>query len=66
MTRNVVSLRRHALVLDRPGLRVTVTGGVVTVSGPVHSQPVAVSLLAAVRGVDGVVAVRDRLSYPRR
>ncbi|HTX84814.1 MAG TPA: CBS domain-containing protein [Streptosporangiaceae bacterium] len=53
-------------VLDRLAFGVTVAGGVVTVSGPVHSQPVALSLLAAIRRVDGVVAVRDRLSYPRR
>jgi hypothetical protein len=31
-----------------------------------RSQPAALSLLAAIREVDGVVAVRDRLSYPRR
>ncbi len=53
-------------VLDRLAFEVTVSDGVVTVSGPVHSEPVALSLLAAVREVDGVVAVRDRLSYPRR
>jgi CBS domain-containing protein len=53
-------------VLDRLAFDVTVTGGVVTVSGPVHSRPVALSLLAAIREVDGVVAVQDRLSYPRR
>ena len=53
-------------ILDRLAFNVTVTGGVVTVSGPLPSQPVALSLLAAIRRVDGVVAVRDRLSYPRR
>jgi CBS domain-containing protein len=53
-------------VLDRLAFEVTVTAGVVTLSGPVHSEPVALSLLATVRQVDGVVAVRDRLSYPRR
>lgn len=53
-------------VLDRLAFDVTVSGGVVTASGPVHSQPVALSLLAAIGEVDGVVAVRDRLTYPRR
>ncbi len=53
-------------VLDRLAFKVTVSAGVVTVSGPVHSEPVAASLLAAIREVDGVVAVHDRLSYPRR
>ncbi len=53
-------------VLDRLAFKVIVSGGVATVSGPVHSQPVALSLLAAIRQVDGVVAVRDRLGYPRR
>ncbi len=52
-------------VLDNLAFEVTVTGGVVTVAGPVHRQPVALSLLAAIGQVDGVVAVRDRLSYPR-
>jgi hypothetical protein len=35
-------------------------------SGPVRREPVALSLPAAVRQVDGVVAVWDRLSYPRQ
>jgi CBS-domain-containing membrane protein len=53
-------------VLDSLAFAVTVTGGVATVRGPVDSEPVALNLLAEVRRVDGVVAVRDRLSYPRR
>jgi CBS domain-containing protein len=53
-------------VLDSLAFEVTVTGGVVTLTGWVHSEPVALGLLAAVRQLDGVVAVRDRLSYPRR
>jgi CBS-domain-containing membrane protein len=52
-------------VLDALAFHVTVASGVVTISGSVDSQPVAVSLLAAIRQVDGVVAVRDRLSYPQ-
>jgi CBS domain-containing protein len=43
---------------------VTVKSGVVTVTGPVAKRPVALSLLATIRYVEGVVGVRDRLSYP--
>lgn len=52
-------------VLDALAFNVTVASGVVTISGSLDSQPVAISLLAAIRQVDGVVAVRDRLSYPQ-
>lgn len=52
-------------LLDSLAFKVTVTAGVVTLAGTVDREPVAVSLLAAVRDVNGVVAVRDRLSYPR-
>jgi CBS domain-containing protein len=55
-----------AFLMDSLAFKVTVAAGVVTLSGPVETEPVAVSLLAAVRDVDGVVAVRDRLSYSRR
>ena len=53
-------------VLDSLAFTVTVESGVVTLAGPVGTEDVAVSLLAEVRRVGGVVAVRDRLSYPRR
>jgi CBS domain-containing protein len=43
---------------------VTVNSGVVTLTGPVATHAVAVSLLATIRYVEGVVAVRDRLIYP--
>ena len=52
-------------VLDRLAFTVTVEAGIVTLSGPVASETVALSLLDEVRHVDGVVAVRDRLGYPR-
>lgn len=62
-------IRKHVIadqfVLDALAFNVTVASGVVTISGSLDSQPVAVSLLAAIRQVDGVVAVRDRLSYPQ-
>lgn len=44
---------------------VTVNSGVVTVTGPVDKRAVALSLLATIRYVEGVVSVRDRLSYPQ-
>jgi CBS domain-containing protein len=52
--------------LDSLAFTVTVTGGVVTLAGRVEREPVALSLLQAVRQVDGVVAVREQLSYPRQ
>jgi CBS-domain-containing membrane protein len=50
--------------LDELMFAVTVKSGVVTIIGPVDERSVALSLLAATRYVEGVVAVRDRLSYP--
>lgn len=50
--------------LDPPGFEVAVRSGIVTIAGQAESRAVALSLLGAVRDVEGVVAVRDRLSYP--
>jgi CBS domain-containing protein len=50
--------------LDEQMFVVTVRSGIVTVTGSVDLRAVAVSLLAGIRYVEGVVAVRDRLSYP--
>jgi CBS domain-containing protein len=50
--------------LDPADFEVTARSGVVTISGQAESRAVALSLLGAVRDVEGVVAVRDRLSYP--
>jgi len=48
-----------------PGLFVvTVQSGVVTITGPVRHKAHALSLLATIRYLEGVVGVRDRLSYP--
>jgi CBS domain-containing protein len=52
-------------LLDGRAFTVTVADGVVTLRGPVDSEPVALSLLAAVRHVAGVVAVKEQLSYRR-
>jgi CBS domain-containing protein len=56
----------YEFMLDRLAFAVTVEAGIVTLAGPVDSEDVAVNLLAQVRRVAGVVAVRDRLRYPRR
>ena len=49
--------------LDPQMFVVTVRSGVVTVTGSVDRED-APDLLAAVRHLEGVVALRDRLSYP--
>jgi CBS-domain-containing membrane protein len=54
----------EAFVLDPLAFEVGVTDGLVTLAGPVEDEQVAASLVAAVRQVDGVVAVRNRLRYP--
>jgi len=53
-------------VLDPNEFTVTVSRGVVTITGRVERQDVALSLLQAVWDVVGVVDVRDRLTYPVR
>jgi osmotically-inducible protein OsmY len=57
---------QSGFVLDRLTFAVTVESGVVTLTGLVAGADVAVSLLADIRQVAGVVAVRDRLSYRER
>ena len=52
-------------MLEKLAFTVTVAAGIVTVSGPVESEAVALSLLDDIRNVAGVVAVRDRLHYPQ-
>jgi CBS-domain-containing membrane protein len=51
-------------VLDPREFTVMVGGGVVTISGKLERQDIALSLLEAIWDVAGVVDVRDRLSYP--
>ena len=50
--------------LDPELLVVTVRSGVVTITGSVDRRADALGLLGAIRHMEGVVAVRDRLSYP--
>lgn len=49
---------------DPGSFEVTVSGGVVTLAGAVERQAVAVRMLEAVWEIDGVVYIRDRLTYP--
>jgi CBS domain-containing protein len=53
-------------VTDSSEFSVAVSGGVVTVAGQVECEQVALTLLQAIWDVTGVVAVRDRLTYPVR
>ena len=50
--------------LDPELLAVTVRSGIVTVTGSVDRRADALGLLGAIRHAEGVVGVRDRLSYP--
>jgi CBS domain-containing protein len=50
--------------LDPEMFVVTVRSGVVTVTGSVERRTDALNLLGTVRHLEGVVGVRDRLSYP--
>jgi CBS domain-containing protein len=52
------------LGLDPDRFVVTVRSGVVTVSGSFEHRVDALKMLAAIRYLEGVVAVRDRLGYP--
>jgi CBS domain-containing protein len=50
--------------LDPDALDVTVTSGIVTVTGRVEDPAVARQLIGAVRHLEGVIGVRDRVSSP--
>ena len=52
--------------LDSELFVVTVRSGVVTVTGSVDRHADATGLLGAIRRLEGVVALRDRLSYPSK
>ena len=53
-----------AFAVDLDAIDVTVSSGVVTISGQVESRDVARNLIGALRHAEGVVGVRSRLSYP--
>jgi CBS domain-containing protein len=50
--------------LDPEMFVVTVRSGVVTITGSVERRVDALGLLATIRHLEGVIGVRDRLSYP--
>ena len=50
--------------LNRFAFDVTVTSGIVTITGEVERGAIAPDLIDAIRHVEGVVDVRDRISYP--
>ena len=49
---------------DSPFIAVTVHDGIVTLTGRTETGQTARELVAAIRRVEGVVAVRDQLCYP--
>jgi CBS domain-containing protein len=51
--------------LDQELFVVTVRFGIVTITGSVQRRADALSMLATIRHLEGVIGVRDRLSYPR-
>jgi len=57
---------RDAFLIDPVAYGVTVKDGVVTLAGKPESNDVGHDIVQRVRHVPGVVAVRDRLSYPPR
>ena len=50
---------------DPATFTVTVKDGIVTIEGTPETSPVGHGIIDAVRHMEGVVAVRDRLSYPQ-
>ena len=54
----------HEFLIDPRQFRVTVESGVVTMEGTPETAALGHALIRKARHVPGVVAVRDRLSYP--
>jgi CBS-domain-containing membrane protein len=50
--------------LDPSAFNVTVRSGIVTIAGQAESRAVAGQLAGALRHVEGVVGLRERISYP--
>jgi CBS domain-containing protein len=55
----------ETLLCDPARFTVTVKDGIVTIKGMPETDAVGRDMIEEVRHVEGVVAVRDRLSYPR-
>ena len=58
-------LLRNSFLIDPQAFDVTVKGGVVTLAGVPETSEVGHEIVHRARHVQGVVAVRDRFSYPR-
>ena len=58
-------LIQSALLRDPSGFTVTVKDGIVTIAGAPETTQAGLDIIDAVRHMEGVVAVRDRLSYPQ-
>jgi CBS domain-containing protein len=60
----VDTMLRHEFLIDPGTYRVTVESGVVTMEGTPETATLGHALVRKARHVPGVVAVRDRLTYP--
>jgi CBS domain-containing protein len=58
-------LIQSTLLRDPAGFTVTVNDGIVTIAGAPETTQGGLDIIDAVRHMEGVVAVRDRLSYPQ-
>jgi len=54
----------ETFLCDPDRFTITVKDGVVTISGTPESSNVGFDIISAIRHMEGVVAVRDRLNYP--
>ena len=54
----------ETFLADSPLVSVTVHDGIVTLTGRPDTGQLARDLVAAIRQIDGVIAVRDQLDYP--
>jgi CBS domain-containing protein len=61
---DVLGIVTRQFALDQDVVEVTVKSGIVTLNGPIDIPASAPYLLNDIRHVEGVVDVRDRLSYP--
>ena len=62
--RQITGAILDVFLTDPLRFRVTVKDGVVTIAGEAETAPVGHEIVNAIRHMEGVVAVRDRLDYP--
>jgi osmotically-inducible protein OsmY len=60
----ITDVIRQEFRTDPLSYRVTVQDGVVTLAGDPETAAIGQEIVGAVRHIEGVVAVRDRLDYP--